>query len=169
MKTLLLFRHGKSDWHADYSHDHQRPLARRGRRAARAMGRWLTHIGPMPDQIISSTALRTRQTCHFARKAGDWAAPVEYEGGLYGADPMDLLDCIRAAPDSSRVLMLIGHQPTWSETIAGFTGRSVMRFPTAAMARVDLPVESWLDVEFGLGTLVWLQIPKELPAAYGGR
>ena len=166
MKILLLFRHGKSDWQADFSHDHERPLARRGRRAARAMGRWLTRTGPRPEQIICSTALRTRQTCALARKAGRWAAAVEYEGGLYGADVTDLLGCIHNAPEHCDVLMLIGHQPTWSEVAARLTGQAAMHFPTAAMARVDLPVESWLDAEFGIGTLVWLQSPKKLPAAY---
>ena len=39
MKTLLFFRHGKSNWDADYDVDHNRPLAKRGRKAARAMGR----------------------------------------------------------------------------------------------------------------------------------
>ena len=30
-KRLLLFRHGKSDWAADFDSDHERPLAKRGR------------------------------------------------------------------------------------------------------------------------------------------
>lgn len=166
MKTILLFRHGKSDWYADYSHDHERPLAPRGRRAARAMGRWLSHTRPEPDHIICSTARRTRQTCRLASVAGGWAATVENEAKLYGGDCRDLLDCIYSAPDHSSVLMLIGHQPTWSEAAAVFSRQAVAHFPTGTMARVDLPVNSWLDVEFGIGTLVWLQTPKKLPAHY---
>jgi len=70
MKTVLLFRHGKSDWYADYDWDHNRPLAKRGRKAARAMGRWLAETGPLPESIVSSSAKRAQQTLKRARKAG---------------------------------------------------------------------------------------------------
>ena len=166
MKTVLLFRHGKSDWHADYSHDHERPLAARGRRAARAMGRWLTETGPAPDYVVCSTAVRARQTFSHAEKSGHWGVSAEYERRLYGAMPMDLLECIRGTHDDCTVLMLVGHQPTWSETTALLAQVPVMHFPTATMARVDLRIGCWLDAEFGCGSLAWLQRPKQLPAAY---
>ena len=168
MKTILLFRHGKSDWYADYSHDHERPLARRGRRAARAMGEWLKQTGPLPDHIFCSTAVRTRQTYKLAAQAGSWAATVEYEAALYGAGLMELLDSIHGASDEHSVLMLIGHQPTWSEATAMLSRSPIMHFPTATMARVDVPVDTWLNVEYGSGTLAWLQTPKKLPLSGGG-
>ncbi len=162
MKTVLLFRHGKSDWDADYGSDHSRPLAKRGRKAARAMGQWLAQKGPLPDSIVSSTAKRAKQTLKRAQKAGAWNAPARFTRDLYDAYPSDLLAIMRREPDTTNVLMLIGHEPTWSETIEELSNEDVYHFPTAAMARIDLPIDSWREAAFGRGTLVWLQKPKTL-------
>ena len=161
MKTVLFFRHGKSDWDADWDYDHERPLARRGRKAAKVMGRLLTETGPVPDSIVSSSATRARQTLKQAQKAGGWNAAVRFTDALYGASPSDLLATIRAEPDTTGVLMLVGHEPTWSETIEDFVGRDVGHFPTAALARVDLDIDSWKEAAFGQGALVWLRKPRE--------
>ena len=48
-KSLIIFRHAKSDWDADYSSDHKRPLAKRGIKAAKTMGLLLTESGKLPD------------------------------------------------------------------------------------------------------------------------
>ena len=162
MKTVLFFRHAKSDWAAAYGHDHERPLAARGRKAARAMGSWLRGMGPVPDRILCSTAVRARQTLHRAQKAGGWNAEVQFTSALYGATPDGLLQGIRQQSDTVQTLMLIGHEPVWSHAIELFTGQSCGHFPTAAMARIDLPVEGWREASFGIGTLAWLQRPREL-------
>ncbi|WP_424522101.1 SixA phosphatase family protein, partial [Rubrivirga sp.] len=56
MKTIILLRHGKSDWEADYDGDHQRPLAKRGQKGARKMGRFLTTARSVPDRALTSSA-----------------------------------------------------------------------------------------------------------------
>ena len=62
MPTLLVLRHGKSDWKAEFDTDEHRPLARRGRRAARTMGRHLAAVGPAPTLALTSPALRAHDT-----------------------------------------------------------------------------------------------------------
>ena len=161
MKTVLFFRHGKSDWDADWDYDHERPLAKRGRKAAKVMGRLLAETGPVPDSVVSSSATRARQTLKRAQKAGRWDAAVRITDVLYGASPSDLLETIRREPDTTEVLMLVGHEPTWSETIEDFIGQDIGHFPTAALARVDLDIDSWREAAFGQGTLAWLRKPRD--------
>ena len=162
MKHVILFRHGKSDWYADYGHDHERPLAERGRRASEDMGRWLAAQGPVPDHVLCSTATRARQTFARANKAGPWKAPVSYHDSLYGAYPEQLLDLICEQPDALSCVMLVGHQPTWSMTTAMLAGVEVPHFPTATMACIAFQTDHWVEVTFGAGTLLWLQRPKAL-------
>ena len=50
MRTLLLLRHGKSDWGAGHETDADRPLAARGRDAARTMGRFIAAAGRSPEE-----------------------------------------------------------------------------------------------------------------------
>ena len=57
MKTLLLLRHGKSNWDAQNQLDHDRPLAKRGRKAASVMGCYLTALAEVPDFACSSSAI----------------------------------------------------------------------------------------------------------------
>lgn len=160
MKSLIFFRHGKSDWGADYAHDHDRPLARRGRKAARDIGLWVATTDSLPDSIICSSATRTRQTMQHAAEAGSWNASSRITSQLYGASLDDILALLHQEPDATQTLMLIGHEPTCSRAIQTLTGQVVARFPTAAMARIDLPVLSWRDASMQGGALKWVKTPK---------
>lgn len=163
MKSVLFFRHGKSDWDADFDHDHERPLNKRGRKAAKKMGRYLAEIGELPDAIVSSSAVRALTTVKRAKKKGGWEATIRATRTLYEAGPSGLLDVIRTEPDTTDVLMLVGHEPTWSTTIDRFVGGFDEKFSTASIARVDLPIDAWREAEFGQGTLAWFVTPKSLP------
>lgn len=162
MKTLLFLRHGKSDWDADFGDDHERPLNKRGRKAAKRMGRFLAESGTLPDRVVTSTAVRTQSTLDLFLEAGGIEAPVRATRALYLAGPNDLLREIRAEEDAADVLLLVGHQPGCGETVGRMIGEAAVHFPTAALARVDVDVESWTEVAFGRGELVWLVPPKAL-------
>jgi phosphohistidine phosphatase len=162
MKSVILLRHAKSDWEADYESDHDRPLNKRGRKAAALMGRYLASLGQLPDLVLSSTALRARETVRRAAEAGDWDCPVELTPELYGASPGSVLELIRGRDDALESLLLTGHEPTWSVLAGILVGGASLRMPTAAMARIDFSVESWGDVEPDKGTLIWQVTPKLL-------
>ena len=161
-KTVFIFRHGKSDWNAAYSTDHERPVAPRGRQAARLMGRFLRHSGQIPDLVITSSAVRARSTAELAAEAGEWPATLQIEPRLYGAHASTIFDLIRAQPESLESVMLVGHEPTCSACVGLLSGRSNVRFPTAAMARIDFDVDSWERIRAESGQLIWLLPPKIL-------
>jgi phosphohistidine phosphatase len=168
MKTIFVLRHGKSDWHAGFASDHERPLADRGIAAAELMGRFLAQNGQVPAKFISSTATRARDTAELAMKAGGWECVASYTDTLYGASVATVLDLLASEDDAVPSLLLVGHQPTWSELIEHLTGGASVRFPTAALARIDFDVDSWEEIESGGGTLRWLVTPKLLQPS-GGR
>ena len=62
MRRLILFRHGKSDWDAPFGSDHERPLSKRGVKAAKTMGLVLARSDLVPDHAITSSAVRARTT-----------------------------------------------------------------------------------------------------------
>lgn len=161
MKTLFLLRHGKSDWSFDEP-DHERTLAPRGHDAAQRMGRFLAAIEQVPQRVVSSSAVRARDTARLAAEAGGWSREVELDGELYETGPDAMLDWLRRVNDGTASLLLAGHQPTWSLLAEGLIGGGNLRFPTAALARIDLHVESWSETEYGCGELVWFQLPRLL-------
>lgn len=160
-KRLILLRHGKSDWDQGFSLDHQRPLARRGIDAAKQMGRLLSASGQTPDLVVSSTAVRALTTAELAAEAGDWGIPSIVETGrLYDSTPQAVIAEIMMLPNVHETVMLVGHEPTWSETASLLIGGGRIRFATASMARIDFHVREWSDVGPGRGELIWHLQPK---------
>jgi len=160
MKTIIIFRHAKSDWSSGEANDHDRPLAERGRKAAKLMGRFLAKTGQAPDSIVSSSAVRARNTFELAVKAGEWEAQRRVTDRLYNCSPADVLKEIKAEPDTTERLMIVGHEPTCSETIGRLAGQARVSVSTGTMARLDLPIEHWRDADFGTAELIWFVTPK---------
>lgn len=167
MKRVLLLRHGKSDWGADYGTDHDRPLKGRGVRAARAMGRFLTDTDQQPELIVSSSAVRALTTAELAAEAGGWDCEIRSEQGLYGAGATGLLREIRALDNLLDTVMLTGHEPTFSSLASLLIGGGDFRFPTAAVACIAFATHRWEQVDFGRGTLHWFAPPKLIQQGLG--
>ena len=162
MKTLIVLRHGKSDWEAQYGVDHDRPLAKRGVKAAEFMGRFLDLTDQKPELVLTSTAVRAAETARLAAESGGWECPVERNRRLYEAAPDGVLDLLQGQDDRCNRILTAGHEPTCSELVSRFVGGSDVRFPTAAMARIDFAVGRWTEISFGHGQLIWFVTPKLL-------
>ena len=165
MKTIILLRHGKSDCSASYGSDHERPLAPRGEQAAQTIGRLLARVGQIPDRVLTSSAVRARETVELAVAAGDWNCPVQIVPEFYGASPESVIERVRREDDGPSSLLIAGHQPTWSTLAGELMGGGMLRFPTAAMARIDLDIKSWSELDRDRGLLVWFLIPRLLAPA----
>ena len=109
-RRLYLLRHAKSSWKNEGLADHDRPLARRGRRAASAIGRHLREQRVAPELVLCSTARRARETLErIEPELGSGAIRAEPE--LYGAPALDLLARLHEIAPSVRSVMVIGHNP----------------------------------------------------------
>jgi phosphohistidine phosphatase len=159
MRRLLLLRHAKSDWDVPFDHDRDRPLKTRGVENAQLMGKFLSAVGHAPDRVVASPAVRARRTAELAAAAGKWSSPVELEPELYGASPLVALRVMQETEDRHEIVLLTGHEPTMSELVLELCGGRV-RFPTAAVARIDLPEKPWGKQRLGEGELAWLVPPK---------
>lgn len=170
-RTLILLRHAKSDW-PDVP-DHERPLAPRGRHDAPAVGRWLRDGGLLPDQVLCSSARRTRETWESVRGQLGVDPPVTFDEQVYGAMPGTLLDLIRRTEPARRTLLVIGHDPAVStlalalpaedDADAATLERIRQKFPTAAAA-VLVFAESWRQLEPGTARLAAYVTPRDLRA-----
>lgn len=158
MRTLMLMRHAKSDWAADYGADHERPLNARGVRSARLMGMVLASEELVPAVAISSTAVRARTTLELAIEAGEWDTELRLDRALYESGPQAVLAAGASAPDVGR-LMLVGHQPTWSMLVARLTGERV-DLKTATVALIELELNDWDDLPGAAGSLSRVLTPR---------
>ena len=170
MVTLSLFRHAKSAWVNPGLGDFGRSLAPRGEQAAPRMGAYMEREGLLPDLVLCSTAVRTRQTLELAQ--AEWKSPpdIRYEAGLYGAGPGEMLRFIHALPARCRHAMLVGHNPgihSLAKMLCGdgeadAMGALKMKFPTAALAVIEFE-GGWGAIAQGAGYLQRFVVPRELP------
>jgi len=145
MKTLLLMRHAKSSWDTPGLSDQARPLNKRGQRDAPRMGRLLREKGLVPDCILSSTAMRARQTAEAVAEAVGFEGDICFRDELYGAEPEDYVRALGAVSDSCSSALVIGHNPGLEQLLGAITGQ-MEAIPTAAIARLRLPIEKWSDL-----------------------
>ena len=162
---LILTRHAKSSWASPGLGDHERPLNKRGRASADAIGDWLQARDYLPGEALISSAARTRET--WARIADRLAAPPSPTilPGLYLADPEAMLALLRAA--STHSVMLIAHNPGSAAMAARLAVRSpdhpqFHRYPTAATTILDFEADSWADVAWQSGRVIDFVVPRDL-------
>lgn len=166
MRRLILLRHAKSDW-PDGVSDPDRPLAPRGQEAAPKMAAYLAAEGLIPDRVLVSPARRTQETWDLVRPALG-SVPDETVPQIYEAPVSRLLDVVKAIPDEAGTTLMIGHNPGFQDLarLLGKPGEArralTKKYPTAAIAVIDLPVESWARVEAGEGTVERFVTPKSL-------
>lgn len=162
MKTLLLLRHGKSSWKDSTLADHDRPLKKRGREAADRMGRLLRDEKLVPQHVLTSSAVRAVETTQIAVKAAKYAGNVETVAALYHAEPRAFVAVVSHVPDRFGNVLLVGHNPGLEEWLARLTGCDE-ELSTAALADIELPIDSWQDLTVDTrGTLRKLWQPKLL-------
>ena len=161
MKRLTLLRHAKSDWDDPYLSDHARPLNRRGRRSATALGHWLRMRNFLPDQILCSSAIRAQET--YARLK--LPKMPDLLDSLYMAEPDGMLAVLHRATGDT--VLMIGHNPG----IAEFAQHLVTKppdherfddYPTGATLIARFDIADWSELRPGSGTPLFFIIPREL-------
>ncbi len=162
MKTLLLLRHGKSSWQDAALADHDRPLKKRGRNAAAQMGRLLVDQGLVPDHVLTSTAVRARDTAALVAEAMEFGGTIEEDSDLYHAEPQTFVAIVSQIPHRIDAVLVVGHNPGLEDWLSRLTG-SQDEFPTAALAHVVIPIDDWNELTLETrGELRKVWRPKEL-------
>lgn len=168
MKRLWLLRHAKSSWDDAGLADADRPLAPRGEEAAVAMAAYLATSDVRPQLVLCSPARRARQTLGAVLPDLGDGLEIRVEPDLYTFDGEIVLARLRRIDDDVASAMVVGHNPAFQELALMLTSGGPRRpdvelkFPTGALATLDLPATSWADLRPGDGTLVDLVTPRGL-------
>ena len=161
MKTLYLLRHAKSSWDDPGLKDFDRPLNKRGLKAAPKMGAYMLKQNIRPDVVLSSPALRAKQTTTMVCETAGWSSLINFDERIYEASVQRLFEIVTGFEDPIERALMVGHNPGFEELLAALTGES-HRMATAALACIELEVEKWSDLTGGSGRLKWLVKAKEL-------
>ena len=165
MKILLIVRHAKSSWKDPHLVDHQRPLNKRGKKAAPEMGRRLKKRGERPDMIVSSDARRAVDTAaSMAEIIGVPPKAIRQTPELYHGTPDRILAVIHQFNDQWKRVMLVGHNPGLTETANRFIPDPIANIPTAGIVELRFNVPSWRNIDRGNLTFNSFDFPKNKQA-----
>ncbi len=165
-RRLVLLRHAKAEHGMDVA-DVQRPLAARGRRQSAEVGAALVAAGLVPDLVLCSSSVRTRQTWELARATLGADPAVRYADELYDAGVDQVIAAVRTADEAAGVVLVVGHEPAMSRTAAALAGlgsdeatyaRIQLGVPTGSWS-VLAPVGPWADLARGSARLLRLGVP----------
>jgi phosphohistidine phosphatase len=163
-----LLRHAKSSWSDETLADLDRPLAPRGERAAKRIGKYMRQKKIRPALVLCSPSLRTRQTLAAIEGSLGKDCTVDVVPELYAASEQELLGLLQTVPDSVSSVMLIGHNPGLQQLAVALASRGgdlprlAERFPTGALATLIAHGERWSALKPGDAELVDYVVPREL-------
>ncbi len=151
MKQLILIRHSKSSWEMDVS-DLERSLKKRGYNDAKLVTEAL--LTPEhnfdPDLILVSPALRAKLTAQIFIENLNWLEVKSFiEPKLYDFSGENTFDVIKSCDDSVEILVLFGHNPTFSIIASQMGSEFIDNIPTTGFVKIHFAVNSWSDVTYG--------------------
>ena len=175
-KTLYLLRHAKSGWDDPVARDFDRPLNKRGEKAARTIGQWMASNGVTFEHVIASPAVRVIETLD-----GVWAGygrkmEPTWERRIYLASSATVLDVLREVDDAHDIIMVVGHCPAVEDLVFDLVpddGSSPLRdeveikYPTAALAQLEIPIDHWADIGKPVAHLKRFVRPRDLDVSLG--
>lgn len=175
MKTIFLLRHAKSSWDDPVERDFDRPLNRRGRRAAETIGRYIRDENLRFDRVVSSPAVRVIETLDGVEAGTGRRLGAAFDRRIYMASAMTLLDIVHETDDDIGVLMLVGHNPGLEDLIFMLTpadGTHIrhevdIKYPTATLCEMVFGVDHWDQIDEGAGKLARLVRPRDLDPELG--
>ena len=160
MKRLILMRHAEAGWHINMD-DHERPLSASGIRDAKKIGSWLKEKEYVPDEVISSTSVRTRETLsHLFLEC-----PQIFEKSLYLADAEQMKSTLKTL--LSETVILLAHNPGITELAHDLMNHeekheNFMDFPAASTLVIDFKANRWSEVKSDSGIFVDFVMPLQL-------
>lgn len=150
-RRLYLMRHGKAKKNKDDGRDVFRPLAGRGRRDVKKIGKLMKKRDIRPDLILCSPAVRTTETLLKLKKAFK-TAEVVFVDALYLADADEILRILRRTAPDKRDVLVIGHNPGLNDFLPMVCDKNASDeeprrsiadgFPTSALACLEIS-EPW--------------------------
>jgi len=160
MKRLILMRHAEAGWHINMD-DHERPLSANGIRDAKKIGLWLKEKSYIPDEVISSTSVRTRETLSYLFLD----CPQIFERSLYLADADQMKSTLQTL--LSETVILLAHNPGITELAHDLMNHeekhgNFMDFPPACALVIAFEADRWMEVKSDSGIFVDFVMPLQL-------
>jgi phosphohistidine phosphatase len=149
MKKIIIVRHAKSSWEFDVS-DFARPLNDRGIGDANMVSKELKSFLINPDLIMSSDALRAKNTCEiFISNLNIDKNILRFNHGLYDFSGENLLRVIKSCDTKHNELLIFGHNHAITACVNTYGNRYIDNVPTSGVVIIEFDISNWEDLKKG--------------------
>ena len=156
MKTIYLIRHAESPWKKGEP-DMNRTLSKKGKKDAITLSKQLLL---KPDLIISSPAIRTKQTIiYFAKELNYDLNKIDFEINIYEAPLSNLIKKVNLIDNNNNTTLLIGHNPGITLLANYLTGDSLSPVEPCTTIKIELEIDNWNEIIAGIGQIVQILTP----------
>ena len=163
MKTIYIVRHAKSSWDFPHLSDHERPLLEKGKKRTRLINEYLIQHHIHVDLIISSHAVRAHETAKIiARAIGYPPESIRLDRMIYHANAERVIDQFYDLPESVNSIMLVGHNPTFTNFANMFLDEKIDWLPTSGLVCVEFDTDQWEKVPVSKYNAKFVITPKML-------
>jgi phosphohistidine phosphatase len=147
-KILYIVRHAKSSWDYDNIADIDRPLKVKGIKTAYEIARNIKLKNDLPELVISSPANRALHTAVILARIFDTPADrIRIDKSFYESTFNGCLDRITGMDDTVNTLMVIGHNPDFTDLANQFLNEPLSDLPTAGAVKLEFACESWKEID----------------------
>lgn len=169
-KTVYILRHAKAETGSATQDDHDRGLIQQGLDACLVIGKYMADQAINPDLVLCSTAKRAKITWSLVREASKNTSKQEFTDMLYLASANEVVKQLMCLPESITSVLVVGHNPGLHQLSLNLAkkaddamlDRLMMKFPTCAMATIDLGETSWEEMARSSGSLKAFVTPRFL-------
>jgi len=143
MKTITFLRHSKSSWDYDVS-DVNRPLNEFGIKKIKKLSNLSINTFNQVEIFFSSPANRAIHTCIILANSLEIdLKKISIRKELYTFDMNEVFDFIKQINDKYSNIVLVGHNPAYTEISNYFSENKILNLPTARWFCLKFDTDSW--------------------------
>ena len=161
MKTLLIVRHAKSSWDFPELPDYERPLIETGIARTRKVIHYLQEKEIKPELIICSYAVRAKATALLIAEGLNYPVDkISIEEKIYSGNEDDVFDLIFGVPNTIEQLLIVGHNPTFTNMANNFLENPLEWLPTSGVVCIEFKTDKWENIFKAKKTTKFVISPK---------
>ena len=143
MKTITFLRHSKSSWDYDVS-DVNRPLNEFGIKKIKKVSNLSIDTFNQVEIFFSSPANRAIHTCIILANSLEIdLKKISIRKELYTFDMFEVFNFIKQINDKYSNIVLVGHNPAYTEISNYFSENKILNLPTARWFCLKFDTDSW--------------------------
>ena len=149
MKKLIFLRHAKSSWEEPVL-DRDRSLSSRGIKTIQGVAQHWKNLFNEAECIFTSPANRALHTSTIlAHTIGYDLLNIRISEELYTFNPKDLLAFIKKIDDALLNVVIVGHNPAFSEVSQKLSTVNAPTLRTSCWTQLTFQTNKWSSIEYG--------------------